>query len=137
MKRFAFLLLIGLLVLLVACVEGQEVAVESTAVPTPPPTIEPTVTETAVPTHTTPSRTLLPTVTITPESLMLFEPGPDDQPYPAIPISNTDISNYELTEPDAAILFQILLLTTRETCNYAHESYYFTNYAFRDLLVVL
>lgn len=50
MKRFAFLLLIGLLGLLVACVEGQEVAVESTAVPTPPPTNEPTVTETAVPT---------------------------------------------------------------------------------------
>jgi hypothetical protein len=47
MKRFAFLLLVGLLVLLVACAEGQEVAVESTAVPTSPPTIEPTATETA------------------------------------------------------------------------------------------
>ena len=34
---------------LVACVEGQDVAVESTAVPTPHPTLEPTVTETAVP----------------------------------------------------------------------------------------
>lgn len=33
---------------LVACAERQEVAMEHTAVPTPPPTIEPTVTETAV-----------------------------------------------------------------------------------------
>ncbi len=49
MKRFAFLLLVGLLVLLVACAEGQGVAVDSTAVPTPLPTLEPTVTETAVP----------------------------------------------------------------------------------------
>ncbi len=47
MKRFAFLLLIGLLFLLVACVERQEVAVEHTAVPTPPLTTEPTATETA------------------------------------------------------------------------------------------
>ncbi|MFZ1400157.1 MAG: hypothetical protein WAS33_24855, partial [Candidatus Promineifilaceae bacterium] len=36
---------------LMACGEGQEVAVESTAVPTPPPTLEPTVTETAVSTY--------------------------------------------------------------------------------------
>lgn len=35
---------------LMACGEGQEVAVESTAVPTPPPTLEPAATETAVPT---------------------------------------------------------------------------------------
>lgn len=36
---------------LVGCVEGQEVAVESTAVPTSPPTIEATVAETAVLTY--------------------------------------------------------------------------------------
>lgn len=51
MKRFAFLLLIGLLGLLGACVEGQEVAVDNTAVPTSHPTIEATVTETARPTR--------------------------------------------------------------------------------------
>ena len=119
--------IVFLVLSLAACVQDEAVLGESTTVPTPPPTIEPTATETAVPTRTTPSRTPLPTLMITPESLMLFEPGPDGQPYPAIPISNTDISNYELTEPDAAILFQILLLTMRETCNYDHESYYFIN----------
>lgn len=40
---------IFLILALVACVEGEEVAVVNTAVPTPRPTIEPTVTKTAVP----------------------------------------------------------------------------------------
>jgi hypothetical protein len=150
MKRFAFLLLIGLLVLLAACGEGQEVAVEHTAVPTPLPTIEPTVTETAVaapatvveetavPTHTiTPTFTLMPTITPTPERFVRFETGRDGQPYPAVPFTDVDPANYQITKPDVAILFQILLLTTRETCNYDHESYYFTNYAFRDLFRML
>jgi hypothetical protein len=80
MKRLALLLLVGLLILLVACVEGQEVAVEHTAVSTPHPTIEPTVTETAVPAPATvveetavlvPTATPLPTATPIPQDPFL------------------------------------------------------------------
>ena len=46
--RWVFVGAFLVLGLLVACVEGEEVVMR-TAVPSPPPTIEPTVTETAVP----------------------------------------------------------------------------------------
>ena len=143
MKRFVWVLFVGMLVFLVACVEGQEVAVESTAVPTPHPTIEPTVTETAVPatatvgeqtavpTHTvTPTFTLMPTITPTPERFVRFETGLEGQPYPAVPITDVDPANYQITKPDAAILFQILLLTTQETCNYGRDYQNLPEYAY-------
>ncbi len=145
MKRFAFLLLVGLLVLLVACAEGQEVAVESTAVPTSPPTIEPTATETAVPvtatvveetavpTHTvTPTFTLMPTITPTPERFVRFETGPEGEPYPAVPFTDVDPANYQITKPDVAILFQILLLTMQETCNYGRDYQHLAEYAYTN-----
>lgn len=133
--------------LLVACAEGEEVVV-NTAVPTPPPTIEPTATETAVPVNVveetvvptntvTQTPTLEPTITTTPERFVRFETGPDGQPYPAVSITDVDVANYQLTKPDAAILFQVLLLTMQETCNYDRDHQFLIDYAGQDLFRML
>ncbi|WP_420628280.1 tetratricopeptide repeat protein [Candidatus Leptofilum sp.] len=81
--------------------------------------------------------TQLPTMTPTSEGFLRFEPSPDGHPYPEIPLVEMDVSKYRLTTPDTTILFQVLLATMKETCNYDHETQYRAEYAFGDLFRML
>ena len=84
--------------LLVACAEGQEVAVESTAVPTPSPTIEPTVTETAV---------SVPTV----KPLLTATPTPQDpflRPTSLPSVAFEAVVEYQLVQPAFEPLLEVM-----------------------------
>lgn len=70
---------------LVACAEGQEAVVDSTAVPTPPPTLEPTVTETAVPEMTETPSPLPPTPTPVSTATRTLTAEPTPSPMPPLP----------------------------------------------------
>ena len=99
MKRFVWLLIGGLVVLLAACGEGEEVGLD-TAVPTPLPTIEPTATETAVPVNVL-EETAVPTPTIPIETPT--PPSPlaevlDLQTLPKVPVDFSQA--YSLKTPD-------------------------------------
>jgi hypothetical protein len=144
-----FAIVLFILLWLAACVRENEGVVETAVAPTPSATMQPTVTGTAV--STTSPATLQPTLIgtpvpmsvatetavvtafMTPVSLFGFEPEADGSPYPTIPISDTNPSNYQLTEPNSTILFQILVLTMLETCNRNTERYYLRDYAVGDL----
>lgn len=101
---------IFLILALVACAEGEEVAVVSTAVPTPPPTIEPTVTETGVAaTATVVEETAVPLPTITP--LPTATPIPQDpllRPTSLPAVSFETGVEYQLVQPPFESLLEVI-----------------------------
>ncbi|MCB9423433.1 MAG: hypothetical protein H6667_26795, partial [Ardenticatenaceae bacterium] len=106
--------IVFLVLSLAACVQEEAVLGESTAVPSPPPTIEPTVTETAVPaTATVGEETAalpLPMQTPTPPSLLAEVP--DLKQLSEVPIDTS--STYRLKTPDFDLLHD-WLRAARET----------------------
>lgn len=94
--------------LLGACAEGEEVVRVNTAVPTPPPTIEPTATETAVPVSVVeetavpvPTVTSSPTATPTPQDLFLRPTN-----LPTVPFEAG--VEYQLVQPPFESLLDVI-----------------------------
>ena len=105
MKCFVLLLLGSFMILLGACVRGEEVVGE-TAVPTQPSAIiQPTVTGTAVPTLPMHSPTATP----------IEIPVPLEEMFPTIPLTSMQSSDYDLRSPAPSLLIDVLAMAIQQS----------------------